>query len=433
MKLLADLTRRHGSRCAVMCKVALLSAVLVSALSGCATYLLIKEAPENPKLDLIVVGAARTVVERELGKPVQTENNVVTYEYFISRFPGGGMLVFLPVSLLLDYSGISLALIPQVNRIVRVGTHRQDIVYGPSDRVIALSHQSAQNGFLTWLHSAQPEKDLTGLAYAANQGYAPAQFTQAMRYRYGLWNTEVNPVRAYTWAQLAAFGGHQSARGTLDDWAKTMAPDQVAEAERLFRAWEPERATDIQASASDRATEIARSNRDEQNVTLPGVVPGGAMEGTIAAPSAGELADGTVDVMLLGVSARAVEIPAFVSAQNLEAAAGEAVKLAEKEFPADSHPGASTAMRSEQTRLQSICLISSDGRIVELDFSRSNLLGDSSRSQVTAAFRADVVAVMRNDGTWSGGYVCGLQRAVGWPPELRSKVTDFIQRIKPAP
>ncbi len=105
------------------------------------------------------------------------------------------------------------------------------IVYGPDGRVAGLSHDKADEIFRNWLHGQDQEGNLSKLCIAARRGDAGAQYVQAMRYRYGLWNTEIDPVEAVAWLKFAAFSGHPGATSSSEQWASQIDPV----AEQMFQ------------------------------------------------------------------------------------------------------------------------------------------------------------------------------------------------------
>lgn len=73
---------------------------------------------------------------------------------------------------------------------------------------------------------------------AANQGHAESQFNL------GDWllNTEGlkrDKVKAYMWLNLAAVKDYQGAAGARDKLEREMTPEEIAEAQKLSREWEP--------------------------------------------------------------------------------------------------------------------------------------------------------------------------------------------------
>ncbi len=71
---------------------------------------------------------------------------------------------------------------------------------------------------------------------AAVQGHAEAQFALGLAHYTGR-RAPQDFVRAFAWLNLAASQGHPKAALTRDALAARMAPEQVAEARRLARAW----------------------------------------------------------------------------------------------------------------------------------------------------------------------------------------------------
>lgn len=65
---------------------------------------------------------------------------------------------------------------------------------------------------------------------------ADALFTLGMRYSTGR-DVEHDLVAAHKWFNLAAMMGHEGALAARAELAREMAPEQIAEAQKLARAW----------------------------------------------------------------------------------------------------------------------------------------------------------------------------------------------------
>jgi TPR repeat protein len=128
---------------------------------------------------------------------------------------------------------------PDMLKAVKAQRAKHGIIFGPRDTVIGLSYEKAEADYLGWLLNVGRKKNLENLCQAANAGYPEAQAIQAARYRYGLWDTESQPVQAYVWLRLAELGGHPEAREAITDMTTVMRPDDVSEADRLFSNWSP--------------------------------------------------------------------------------------------------------------------------------------------------------------------------------------------------
>jgi|TARA_B100000315_G_scaffold252609_1_gene289725 hypothetical protein len=72
----------------------------------------------------------------------------------------------------------------------------------------------------------------------AECGDADAQYTLAQHYRSGAGALE-DLIQSYRWYQISAASGHIYAGFQMTDLAAEMTPDDIAEAERLARAWAP--------------------------------------------------------------------------------------------------------------------------------------------------------------------------------------------------
>ncbi len=224
--------------------VLVLAGMLSVSAGGCMTFEAFRLAVASPPPDLTIikVGATRETVERVLGQPVRRESNVHTYEYdrrHVGPLVGGAALLIFGAMDFFTAGLFSAAHWHDMKKAEEAQRASVSIVYGPRDTVIGVSHQQAEAQYLAWLHSRNRKQGLARLCLAANAGYAPAQSAQAMRYWYGLWDTDVDRVQAYLWLRLAAFGGERSASQIADEWPAVMTGDQVAEADRLFKEWEP--------------------------------------------------------------------------------------------------------------------------------------------------------------------------------------------------
>jgi TPR repeat protein len=75
---------------------------------------------------------------------------------------------------------------------------------------------------------------------AARQGHTTAQHMVGLTYAYGL-GVPRDPVVAHMWLDLAADGGHADAGRVRDALATGMSREQIADARRLAREWQPGR------------------------------------------------------------------------------------------------------------------------------------------------------------------------------------------------
>jgi len=73
---------------------------------------------------------------------------------------------------------------------------------------------------------------------AAEQGDADAQANLGVMYANGA-GVPQNYVLAYMWANLAASTGSEKAGKNRDILARSMTPNQLAEAQKLSREWKP--------------------------------------------------------------------------------------------------------------------------------------------------------------------------------------------------
>ena len=73
---------------------------------------------------------------------------------------------------------------------------------------------------------------------AADQGEAKAQSNLGFMFAIGQ-GVPQDHVQAHKWFNLAGTGGVEDGRKGRDILAKQMTPAQIAEAQRLARAWQP--------------------------------------------------------------------------------------------------------------------------------------------------------------------------------------------------
>jgi uncharacterized protein len=74
---------------------------------------------------------------------------------------------------------------------------------------------------------------------AADQGQREAQYALGFMYDDGTEGVPQDYTLAHMWFNLAAAQGHLVAKIFLDKLAAKMAPEQIAEAQRLAREWKP--------------------------------------------------------------------------------------------------------------------------------------------------------------------------------------------------
>jgi hypothetical protein len=207
----------------------LLAAICCVPMTGCVTFMAATEGPKPPDLSKVQIGVSRQVIERELGKPVQRLNNVSTYEYNTMKptplWAAAAVDVFLMGTTVLYWGDLQ--------KVHKAQRSRLSIIYGPKDTVIGPSFAKAEENYLEWLLQG----NVKALCQAANAGYGDAQAVQAVRYRYGLWDTEIQPVQAHVWLRLAEAGGYPEANSAVADMAGVMRPEEILEADRRFRDW----------------------------------------------------------------------------------------------------------------------------------------------------------------------------------------------------
>lgn len=215
--------------------------LLLLPTSGCLTYAALRKGPP-PDFDKITVGASRDTVEEILGEPVARQHNLAMYEHDTEQ-DRLSRPARVPIIATIDAFTMGLVGLTHWSDIQR-SYHGQKavttIAYAPDGRVVGVWRSGYPPSFTNMLTMHEPEHRRWWLCRSANSGYATAQAVQAMRYRYGLWKTPVDPPEAYLWLRLAAFGGHPGAEELAQEWAAKMPADQVAEAERRYRNWSPE-------------------------------------------------------------------------------------------------------------------------------------------------------------------------------------------------
>jgi hypothetical protein len=222
-------TGKHAWRSASRFVAAMLLLLISPTLGGCFTYTALTWGPPPPELAGVAVGSSRTEVEERLGAATGHDNNVSHYEFNTKELPSW----FLPMVAALDVVtvGVSVVYWGDMRRGHRAQRRHVYIVYGPDDRVAGLSRDRADQTFRDWLHGEDQEGNLSKLCLAARRGDAGAQYVQAMRYRYGLWNTERDSVEALAWLKFAAFSGHPGAARRSEQWPSHLGPA----AEEMFQ------------------------------------------------------------------------------------------------------------------------------------------------------------------------------------------------------
>jgi hypothetical protein len=216
--------------------VALIVAMNLS-LTGCLTYFAIRHDPPPSGLDQIKEGLDRKTVEHILGEAKKKDSNVYTYEYNTRERPplwaGIFLDLYVPAAGIIYYGDFKKA--------EEAGKGKMRIVYGPKDTVISLNniYVEAESDYVRWINSTNRNEEIELLCISANRGYAHAQAIQAVMYRYGLWNTATDYIKAYVWLKLADFGGQHNIQKMMTAWTENMTSEQREEAERSFREWEP--------------------------------------------------------------------------------------------------------------------------------------------------------------------------------------------------
>lgn len=225
-------TGKHAWRSASRFVAAMLLLLISPTLGGCMTYTFLTWGPPPPDLTGITVGSPRTEVEETFGAAKDHDKNVYHYEY--NTIESGTKWVLLGAALDTFSMGTSAVYWGDMRRGHRAQRRHVHIVYGPDDRVAGLSRDWAYEVFRDWLLSEDRGGEMSQLCLAARRGDAQAQYVQAMRYRYGLWNTDPNPAEALAWLKFAAFSGHPGTARLSAGWTSRLGP--VANtAEEMFQ------------------------------------------------------------------------------------------------------------------------------------------------------------------------------------------------------
>ncbi len=88
-----------------------------------------------------------------------------------------------------------------------------------------------------------PKDDVEAVKWlrkSAEQGYAAAQHFLGARYSSGD-GVPKDDVLAYMWANLSAANGNENAAKFRETLSKVMSPEQIAEAQKLSREWQPKK------------------------------------------------------------------------------------------------------------------------------------------------------------------------------------------------
>lgn len=243
---------RLGPRLVCVSTSACLLAVL---LTGCAaTKAALWGSPPEGQ-DQIKVGTPRSAVEDILGEPVGEGGPVQTYEYSTRERPNIALSAILDVATM----GMSAMYWSDFQKAYDSQRVRRSFVYGPDDRLVSLSPDAADQTFERWLKSDRRADSLELLCQAANNGHADALAVEAARYRYGLWGTDIDPIKTYASIGLAAYFGNPAAAQMSETWRRDMAPDQVAEADRQVASWQPDLASCESSETS--VAEVAEQSR----------------------------------------------------------------------------------------------------------------------------------------------------------------------------
>lgn len=194
-------------------------------------------------------GTMRFAVEAVLGEPEVEEYNRATYKFsrgsFFAPSEPDGLMARAGRGLLIGLVSVTHFFIMEplaggIGYMESTGRHGLiTIVYGPDGRVIGRSYEAAQAFYVSWKIRLRPEERLDLLCQAANGGYPPAQYAQAIRYQIGLFGTAVDHAQAYLWARLAEFGGDPRAASLRNALAADLDPARKAEVDASYATWSP--------------------------------------------------------------------------------------------------------------------------------------------------------------------------------------------------
>ena len=216
-------------------KKLLLILYIIFNVIGCTTFFVATLDSPPSNINQLKIGLDRKSVDDILGKPKEINNNVYTYEFSNIEKPSIWPAMFFDVVTV----GTSAVYYGDLKKDEKAHKIKKRIVFSPNNKVVNLNYDLTEGEFLQWLNISNRESDLGLLCTSANNGHAYAQAIQAMRYHYGLWDTEIDRVKAYLWIKLADFGGRHDLKGLMTDWANNMTSKEIDNAEKLFFAWEP--------------------------------------------------------------------------------------------------------------------------------------------------------------------------------------------------
>lgn len=206
------------------------------SLTGCMTYFAATYDSPPSNLDQLKEGVDRKTVESVLGKPKQKTNNVSTYEYNTRQIPPLWTAIFLDIYTF----GTSAVFYGDLKKGEAAGKASLKIVFSPRDTVVNLNYDHAEQEYLRWINGTNRYEEIGLLCSSANDGYARTQVIQAMRYRYGLYNTATDNSQAYFWLKLADFGGQHNIQEVMTAWSGSMTSGEIEAAEKAFREWKSE-------------------------------------------------------------------------------------------------------------------------------------------------------------------------------------------------
>lgn len=224
--------RRRTSLLAHLAAILVLLAA-APTLGGCFTYNALTWGPPPPELSRIEIGAPKEEVEETLGSPDDQFRNVYHYSFNTEEMEAGMILLGAAVDIFT--AGYTAVYAGDMKRGHRAQIRHVHIVYGPDGRVAGLSRDWADEMFRDWLLADETETEIAKLCLAARRGDGAAQYVQAIRYRYGLWNTEPDDAEALAWMKFAEFSGHPGAVRAADRLASRLDPSVAAAAEDRFR------------------------------------------------------------------------------------------------------------------------------------------------------------------------------------------------------
>ena len=128
---------------------------------------------------------------------------------------------------------------------------------------------------------------------------------------------------------------------------------------------------------------------------------------------------------------RVVVVPLLLASDDAMAIAKTIRSRSPREFIASlSQTTAARKLPFENQQLDYVCVVGPDGRGLAFDSAGTTdwkrgthnvLLSDQSLQ--------DAIITIRDTGSYRGSFVCSLEKSVKWPEDVRTQVTEFLERI----